>query len=654
MHGHGHGNFRILNPSLTHPLVKYMYYNRIFRENHVTGYDFPELVENKGQAIIDELNIDVKFRTKIVRAVNGRMFGIGQVPSKPGGIEARIESCSTISLTWTKTQTNSLPVHKYRVVRRKIGGSNQKKKTKKVEKGIPMKAPMGGHPEISNGDAPDDIMDLDNNVEMDGDSVSGSSSGLSTIVKAPASNGQDEDFSSCPIHADEDITMNTVNTYTSSEWTTIYDGSETECVDTGLERGMAYMYRIQAWNLVGKSEWAVLDPTESWIEHGCNKENEPASYADVVTPVVTKVARTVPVEAMIHVESINDTGKKRRPLFKQFLQIIAAWGGYIVNAVLTLGAVSTTLLRLRRATVTSTAARIEPFFPWAFRLINKILKNTIGEEFIPQIFTMGRHEALTLHDNVVKSVGLNGYVSSPPGVESSIERKVSDRGASARELLTSSSMHNINSGGNETEVVPASKGKSKKDQKSGPFLRKRSQKSPLVFTRDTTKMIQKPEPVIESRSDSEDENKVNKVTKQVSTSRPKTPSKLSVRRFGRNKVNTVGDKAKINVNDDKTELNRQVSTDSNRSNVPTPSNGVRNKSHSSSFDSAENARNAVIEDHNRCNSCRKKYKFPKRCRHHCARCSATFCHKHGTTTHSNLVPCKVPGDCVCNVCLGIS
>jgi len=60
-----------------------------------------------------------------------------------------------------------------------------------------------------------------------------------------------------------------------------------------------------------------------------------------------------------------------------------------------------------------------------------------------------------------------------------------------------------------------------------------------------------------------------------------------------------------------------------------------------------------IDNDKLCNSCCKPYKFGKRYKHHCARCLATFCHKHGRTTHSNFTSCKVPGDCVCNICLAL-
>jgi hypothetical protein len=55
-----------------------------------------------------------------------------------------------------------------------------------------------------------------------------------------------------------------------------------------------------------------------------------------------------------------------------------------------------------------------------------------------------------------------------------------------------------------------------------------------------------------------------------------------------------------------------------------------------------------------CSECMKKFKVGRRYKHHCAQCMATFCHKHGRTTHSNFTSCKIPGDCICNSCLSMS
>ena len=60
-----------------------------------------------------------------------------------------------------------------------------------------------------------------------------------------------------------------------------------------------------------------------------------------------------------------------------------------------------------------------------------------------------------------------------------------------------------------------------------------------------------------------------------------------------------------------------------------------------------------VDDGSKCTVCRKKFKFGKRWKHHCSRCMATFCHKHGRTTHNNFTSCKVPGDCLCSPCVEI-
>lgn len=60
-----------------------------------------------------------------------------------------------------------------------------------------------------------------------------------------------------------------------------------------------------------------------------------------------------------------------------------------------------------------------------------------------------------------------------------------------------------------------------------------------------------------------------------------------------------------------------------------------------------------LDDGSSCSECYKKFKIGKRYKHHCSRCMATFCHKHGRTTHSNFTSCRVPGDCICNSCLNV-
>ena len=554
------------------------------------------------------------------------MFGIGEVPSPPKEINAKVESCSTISLSWTKAQTNSLPVHKYRVSRRKIGGNKGNVSSKGNHSKIPM-----GNPEVCNESH--DIVDLDENVNN------------GAVVKSSTIINGEKGFGSCPIQGvdDEEEAVSK-----SSQWKTVYDGSETECIDSGLQQGKAYVYRIQAWNLVGKSEWAVLDPTELWVEQGCNEETGQESK------VTTKVQRSIP--------SVVGEDKKgeqpRNSFFSSFFQTIFSWGGYIVNAAITLGALSTTLMRVRRATVTSTASTIEPFFPWALRQINKFLENTIGVEFIPQYFTMGHHDALSHHDNAVKSVGLNGYKISP------LERYQSERsfGLNDRnipgELRRAQSEKNIRTNERKNETPEQVRTKSNKDMISNPFSKKRGLKLP-----PTSQVINKNSYVAaasersnDSGSDSalQGENQTEVNTRSRNKNKNKTPSMLrkGVRRFKMPKITAVCES---------TDTNKKEQLSFDHRNISEPGPSLPAKPHSLSFDSIENKSTGApnvqyldTECYHLCNFCHKKYKFPKRCRHHCASCGSTFCHKHGKTTHNNLVACKVPGDCICNVCLGKS
>ena len=228
------------------------------------------------------------------------MFGIGEVPSPPKEINAKVESCETIFLSWTKAQTNSLPVHKYRVSRRKIGGNKGNVSSKGNHSKIPM-----GNPEVCNESH--DIVDLDENVNN------------GAVVKSSTIINGEKGFGSCPIQGvdDEEEAVSK-----SSQWKTVYDGSETECIDSGLQQGKAYVYRIQAWNLVGKSEWAVLDPTELWVEQGCNEE---------ISKVTTKVQRSIPtvVGDKEGIDSSVEDKKGEEPrnsFFSSFFQTIFSWG----------------------------------------------------------------------------------------------------------------------------------------------------------------------------------------------------------------------------------------------------------------------------------------------------------------------------------------
>mmetsp|Transcript_1684 Transcript_1684/g.3603 ORF Transcript_1684/g.3603 Transcript_1684/m.3603 type:complete len:131 (-) Transcript_1684:129-521(-) len=88
----------------------------------------------------------------------------------------------------------------------------------------------------------------------------------------------------------------------------------------------------------------------------------------------------------------------------------------------------------------------------------------------------------------------------------------------------------------------------------------------------------------------------------------------------------------------------------------TPSISPTVKSRASSMSKSDHPADRklpYVDDGNSCSECQKKFKIGKRYKHHCSRCMATFCHKHGRTTHNNFTSCKVPGDCMCNSCLKV-
>lgn len=603
----------------------------IFRVHSVTGYDFPELVENNGHALKEELNIDKStYRKRIIRAVNSRLFGIGTVPSTVKGIEARVESCSTITLHWDKAQADNLPVHKYRVMRRKIGGeSRASSKPGNHSKVSGVHSEPVQVSEIFNA-VEADVLDLDDDVFDHYGSASGALVKTSTGVIAK------KDFGSCELPK---INFDAVAmAHSASEWKLVYDGSEQECVDGGLEPGKGYIYRIQGWNLVGKSSWSVLDPSKHWINHGCHLVED------------MDIGNTAFKRSYNAPNATKTRNEKQSSFIGRFFRRVTAWGTFLVNAVMTLAALSTALMRYRRSTITSTAAKLEPLIPWIFRRIDEFLIEIFGLQIVPESFMMENHEKLQEHDNAVKLVGLNGYRNGCNAP--SVHLNLSDRLINVRTRQERGDFRRFQSEPNlkkDPDLLPkTSKGK---PNKKSPFSRIRSPKTRLG-------KIETPSAHISDQFESNTGHPMPSVPEEEKTliqptshqSDPPSRIKQSSKRINRFRIGSsikVSDEAKV------LQISESAGVGYPSNNLFVPSNELQSmlKARSKSLDSYEEAENEV-ENHNLCNTCSKKFKFPKRCRHHCAECGSTFCHKHGKTTHSNFVACKVPGSCVCNVCLG--
>uniref|UniRef100_A0A7S3VAB9 EF-hand domain-containing protein n=1 Tax=Chaetoceros debilis TaxID=122233 RepID=A0A7S3VAB9_9STRA len=617
------------------------YIGDIVRDKHVTGYDFPELVEDNGKALVDELHITEKsFRTKIIRLMQARMLGIGSVPRKPSGIVATVESCEAIKLTWDRTLADGFPVHKYRVMRRTVGGGGYN---------AVVGVSRGGNHSRSGQDSEIEVCDIssaynkheqseggfynsDGNLFKSGQDGESKMKTATTAAAAATTEHQkvSKKSSSCPVGG--------LVPYTVGPWRTVCEtkkSDETECIDIsqGLERGERYIYRIQAWNAVGNSPWSVLNANKEWSAFGCDVKynSENPSRPELALPIVHAF-----------------------PKIYRFLRTMmdGAWWfiNIIVRVVLAALTVSQALMRVQRASATSTAVEMEPFFPWFLKEINRMSHTVIGVNIIAESFIVCRIGDSDHHDKVVNSIGLNGYHSqrtrsgrnlvqtkqtqpSPGNFLRSAQRSIQPLQKDAKNNL------HINDAISDRIKAPEEKhekSKSKRNEKNVPFIMKSQQ----LFTKkkeattgyppsntDEVKSssVEKSFPV----SDTSDRDIILCVEVEQQSDRTKKGQKLWRR--------------KRKINEQKCQP-----AETHFSNV-----NFQTKSLSSSYDIRDgpSCPSDDVDDQSRCNTCGKRYKMFKRCRHHCSRCWSSFCHKHGQTSHSNLLPCKVPGNCICNICL---
>lgn len=331
------------------------YVGDIFRENFVTGYDFPELVENGGQALLSELKIEKpSFRKKIIRHVYARLLGIGSVPSPPNEVNYNLESCSTASFSWKKSIAGGFPVHSYRVQRRAID--------------LHRTESLGSlHSSLS--------------TEHHGD-------GMPT---AKDSQQIDPVSDQCVEDGVDSVCAETVNLHVSSDWITVYVGGETEFVDTSLELGKNYLYRFQAWNSVGRSApWVTVDISRSLKKQKCSTQRNIAGKRNVTSNETTVLG------------------------FLYWSSGTLISGSYFLMQVLLTGiALVSAVMRFKRASAKSTASAGYEVVPPSFWTgLNTFFARALGVEVVPSS-ELGENSTLryskSLHDKSVNAVGLNGY-----------------------------------------------------------------------------------------------------------------------------------------------------------------------------------------------------------------------------------------------------
>lgn len=377
--------------------------------------------------------------------------------------------------------------------------------------------------------------------------------------------GSSKESSTAPISYSSDLSLTNSN----SDWKTVYVGGDNEFVDTGLETGHNYMYRIQAWNSVGKSGWEVIDLSQALKKQRCSTKPSQPKFVSVSE-------RGIPT----HVEIESHWVLASTP--KQMVWGIVALVQFIYHFMrffFALFAMVAGLMRYRRATATSstTASLVLPV-PWVWKGINRISMKLVGQELVPRSM-LGDQEALRrqeqLHDKSIMATGLRGY----------------DRSRKSSGFVEEDNTRNDS------------------DRVSKPLTRKTISFSDMISAANT---FPSPREVVQSEAKS-----LNKF------SWLSPPNKT---------------------------LRSNVSSISEAS-------GVSSESKASSVNMANSSvsrRSSLIANGKACTECLKQFKIGKRYKHHCARCMATFCHKHGHTTHSNFTSCKIPGDCICNSCLALS
>ena len=602
----------------------------VFLDHLVTGYDFPELVDHGGEAIESELGITkASHRKKIMRHINARMLGIGTVPTAPTNFRHTLESCSTVSLSWSKSAAKGFPVHSYRVQRRAVSlhaTSSVPSSTGNVAATTDSPSRFGSNENVGDQalicDAAIDAShsyfptcddDCEASFAEEYAVVCAASDAATTVHVAPSSATTD---SKPP-------------TSTQSSWVAVYRGADNEFVDSTLKDGhTSYVYRVQAWNSVGKSDWTTVDIARSLKKQGCTTR-----------PVG---AGSKPYDGVLSSTKGYGRGESSGWSILRTIYFIFDFISTFVRAIFALAAVGAAIMRFKRANaLSSTSANVEVVFPWLWNGINKVSNKLFGIDIVPKAILgdkKSKRVSESAYDKEVKSVGLAGYKTrssrfSPGGDDRRSSNglgRTNRRAVFAQRRSVSASQ------------IQSSLDQIREDELLGNGGRGGSNEPPgsgSTYSRG-----------VASGSNS-------KVGNPSSSKEPKTLLRKTF--FGKRKSTGQGsnDGSASTGSSGETDEDLCLTTRSMPVDISTSRRSLMTEMSTIDEDggtvrtNSSPARDQLHDDYNRCNCCHKEYKFPHRFRHHCARCLSTFCHKHGKTTHSNLISCKVPSDCICNVCL---
>jgi hypothetical protein len=369
----------------------------------------------------------------------------------------------------------------------------------------------------------------------------------------------------------------------------VFVGGGNDFVDSGLETGHNYMYRIQAWNSVGKSEWKTMDLSRALKKQRCSTKQPSQKETSVDSVLSTSSRHAFP-------EDLVELGWSSLPKRLVWGVIFALQFAYhFIRGIFGVIAMGAAIMRFRRASASSSSAAsvVLPFVSF-WEKMNRISVRWIGKEIIPKTL-LGDRASIEmqeqLHDERIMATGLRGY----------------DR--LRKKSKNEDSFRNGNYVAKEGDKT-VDNGKSRSRSRS---------------IGDATSPL--PKDVVVSRG----------------TMSSLSPNMFPWKRSQRTSARSLD-----------THRSNEVSTDSEAE--------LSERNNSSSRSGRKISKKAPmlssrhytdIDDVSRCIECKKKFRFPKRCKHSCSRCMSSFCHRHGHTTHPNILTCKVPGTCLCNMCVKI-
>eukprot|EP00586_Coscinodiscus_wailesii_P008032 CAMPEP_0172522172 /NCGR_PEP_ID=MMETSP1066-20121228/292977_1 /TAXON_ID=671091 /ORGANISM="Coscinodiscus wailesii, Strain CCMP2513" /LENGTH=703 /DNA_ID=CAMNT_0013305147 /DNA_START=247 /DNA_END=2355 /DNA_ORIENTATION=+ len=492
---------------------------QLFKKNVVTGYDFPELVENDGSALLTDLGIEKSsFRKKLVKHISARMLGIGDIPSPPTKVKHKLESCSTISFTWDKSLARGFPVHSYRVQRRAV-------------------EIHGGYTRSTLNSSNDYIQRTLSQRTLSSCAGACTEEELTEIVTGDISTESlvDSDLAS--------------RTFPTCDWVTVYSGGETSFHDSWLDRHHKYIYRLQAWNNVGRSQWVEVDVSKSQRKQKCIDTNANNKKREL---------------NLLDGHDYHGIWNDDTPSLFLVYQLVT----FFVRLLFTLTAVAAALMRWKRASAASTMLTNVTRFPCLWTAINSFSLRFIGVEVVPRHMisdSSATHDTdgLDIHDKCTKAKNLDGYKTDKVFDEGDTPetRRVKFRAAYEKAESCSSLDNSVeNPRGRRGNLKKAhSQSNIKTDGRKFPREMRRQKSQPLLLPRRA------PSPLI-----------ISGVTNQYS-------SKIEMG---------------ICMPCEEQSIRSTLTTESASGSI----------AGSEDDDDTEN----YIDDHTRCNTCRKKYHIRKR------------------------------------------